>query len=55
MRKTWAKQLEDALPKAIAGVLTAIKDEFCPYHVFDDVSAPEYLSNEPCDGQIQLD
>lgn len=50
--KTWAKQLEDALPNALKEVLDTIMDEYCPYNVFADEFAPEYLSSEPCDGEL---
>ena len=50
--KTWAKQLEDALPNASQSVLNDIMDEFCPYYVLGDDFAPEFLSNEPCDGEL---
>lgn len=46
--KTWAKQLEDALPNASQDVIDSIMDYFCPYDVLGNELAPEYLSNEPC-------
>ena len=50
--KTWSRQLEDALPNASADVYELIMEEFCPYYVLGDDHAPEFLSNEPCDGTL---
>lgn len=41
--KTWAKQLEDALPGALQEVRDTIMDGYCPYHVLEDNSAPEIM------------
>lgn len=44
--KTWAKQLESALPNAEADALDEIREEFCPHHFFKN--APEV----PYDGMF---
>lgn len=44
--KTWAKQLEDALPDALPEVREHIMAEYCPYHVLGDDSAPELMFAE---------